>query len=132
MSAREQTFSPHGAFIPALSEATVSAIIPARNEEAVIAACIESLVRQQEISGIVVVDDQSSDGTAGVVRDLIGKYPHIRLLQTGRLPDGWVGKNHALWTGVQQAKGDWLLFTNADTHPESNSPARPLQIPHAH
>src|SRR5260370_41669624 len=124
MSAREQTFSPHGAFIPALSEATVSAIIPARNEEAVIAACLESLGRQQEISGIVVVDDQSSDGTAGVVRDLIGKYPHIRLLQTCRLPDGWRGQNHAPWTGVPQAKGDWLLFTDAEAGHEANSASR--------
>ncbi len=132
MSAREQNFSPHGAFIPALSEATVSAIIPARNEEAVIAACIESLVRQQEISGIVVVDDQSSDGTAGVVRSLMSKYPRLRLLQTDRLPDGWVGKNHALWTGVQQAKGDWLLFTDADAEHESNSAARALQIAEEH
>ncbi len=132
MSASEQNFSPHGAFVPALSQATVSAIIPARNEEAIIAACIESLVRQQEISEIVVVDDQSSDGTAGVVRSLMSKYPRLRLLQTDRLPDGWVGKNHALWTGVQQAKGDWLLFTDADAEHQSNSAARALQIAQEH
>src|SRR6266581_2053036 len=132
MSAREQNFSPHGAFVPALSQATVSAIIPARNEEAIIAACIESLVRQQEISEIVVVDDQSTDGTAGVVRSLMSKYARLRLLQADRLPDGWVGKNYALWTGVQQAKGDWLLFTDADAEHESNSAARALQIAQEH
>src|SRR2546421_5054951 len=114
MAANGQNTPPHDAFIPASSAAPVSAIIPARNEEAVIATCIESLARQQEISEILVVDDQSTDGTADVVRDLIGKYAHVRLLQAERLPDGWVGKNHALWTGVQHAKGAWLLFTDAD------------------
>src|SRR5438128_10344551 len=102
MSIGEQNIAPDSAFTPASSPGTVSAIIPARNEEAVIATCIESLARQPEICAIVVVDDQSTDGTASVVRNLIGKYPHLRLLQTDRLPDGWVGKNHALWTGIQQ------------------------------
>src|SRR5437899_12695301 len=102
MPANEQNTFAHDAFIPASSAAPVSAIIPARNEEAVIATCIESLARQQEISEIVVVDDQSTDGTAGLVRDLIGAYPHLRLLQTGGLPGGWVGQNYAPLTGVQQ------------------------------
>ncbi len=128
MSIAKQNIAPNGAFTPAPSTGTVSAIIPARNEEPVIAACIESLARQPEISEIVVVDDQSTDGTARVVRDLTGKYPHLQLLQTDRLPDGWVGKNHALWTGVQQAKGDWLLFTDADAEHEPGSVARVLQI----
>jgi glycosyltransferase involved in cell wall biosynthesis len=128
MLTAEQNTSPHGAFISAPSPATVSAIIPARNEESVIATCIESLACQQEISEIVVVDDQSTDGTARVVRNLTGKYPHLRLLQTGGLPDGWVGKNHALWTGVQQAKGEWLLFTDADAEHEPGSAACALQI----
>jgi glycosyltransferase involved in cell wall biosynthesis len=128
MPTAEQNTSPHGAFISAPSPGTVSAIIPARNEEAVIATCIESLACQPGISEIVVVDDQSTDGTARVVRNLTGKYPHLRLLQTGGLPDGWVGKNHALWTGVQQAKGEWLLFTDADAEHEPGSVTRGLQI----
>jgi glycosyltransferase involved in cell wall biosynthesis len=123
-----ENIAPDGVFTPASTPGTVSAIIPARNEEAVIATCIESLARQPEISEIVVVDDQSTDGTASVVRNLSGKYQHLRLLQTDRLPDGWVGKNHALWTGVQQAKGDWLLFTDADAEHEQGSVARALQI----
>ena len=132
MSASEQNISPQGGFISTPSPNTVSAIIPARNEEAVIATCIESLARQQEISEILVVDDQSTDGTADVVRDLIGKYAHVRLLQVERLPDGWVGKNHALWTGVQHAKGAWLLFTDADAEHDATSAARALQIAQEH
>src|SRR5882762_1162877 len=103
MPTAEQNTSPHGAFVSASLPPTVSAIIPARNEEWVIATGIESLARQPEVSEIVVVDDQSTDGTARVVRNLTDKYPRLRLLQAARLPDGWVGKNHALWTGVQQA-----------------------------
>jgi glycosyltransferase involved in cell wall biosynthesis len=131
MVANEQN-TPRDAFIPGSSAASVSAIIPARNEEAVIATCIESLARQPEISEILVVDDQSTDGTAGVVRNLMRKYAHLRLLQTDGLPDGWVGKNYALWTGVQQAKGAWLLFTDADAEHQSNSAACALQIAQEH
>jgi glycosyltransferase involved in cell wall biosynthesis len=128
MSIAEQNIAPDDAFTPASTPGTVSAIIPARNEEAVIATCIESLGRQREISEIVVVDDQSTDGTAAVVRNLVSKFSQVRLLQTSELPDGWVGKNHALWTGVQQAKGDWLLFTDADAEHEPGSVTRALQI----
>ena len=107
---------------------TITAIIPARNEEAVIAACVESLARQREISEILVVNDQSSDRTASIVEGLMEKIPKLRLLETGKLPDGWVGKNYALWVGVQQARGSWLLFTDADAEHAENSAARALEI----
>jgi glycosyltransferase involved in cell wall biosynthesis len=108
----------------------VTAIVPARNEEAVIAACIESLARQPEIAQILVVNDQSSDATAEVVRNCMKEIPDLRLLKTNGLPDGWVGKNHALWVGVQQAVCPWLLFTDADARHVSNSVERALQIAH--
>src|SRR5216683_124976 len=128
MSTGDQNISPHGASIPACSGATVSAIIPARNEEAVIATCIESLASQPEIAEILVVNDQSTDGTARVVRSLMEKISNLRLLESGGLPDGWVGKNHALWVGVQKAKRAWLLFTDADADHERDSASRALQI----
>ena len=108
----------------------VTAIVPARNEEAVIAACVESLARQPEIAQILVVNDQSSDATADVVRGCMKEIPNLRLLETSQLPDGWVGKNHALWVGVQQATSPWLLFTDADAQHSGNSVARALQIAH--
>src|SRR5215470_4377364 len=74
----------------------VTAIVPARNEESVIAACTESLARQPEIAQIFVVNDQSSDETAEVVRGCMKEIPNLRLLETNNLPDGWVGKNHAV------------------------------------
>lgn len=110
----------------------VTAIIPARNEEAVIASCIESLARQPEIGEILAVNDQSADGTVSVVHRLMEKIPNLRLLESAELPDGWVGKNHALWIGARQAKGAWLLFTDADAEHESNSAARALQIAKEH
>jgi glycosyltransferase involved in cell wall biosynthesis len=107
---------------------SVSAIVPARNEEAVVAACISSLACQPEISEILVVNDQSTDATADVVRSLTARIPKLRLLESGGLPEGWVGKNHALWVGVQKAKCDWFLFTDADAEHQQDSASRALKI----
>ena len=117
-----------GTAVPAATSGSVTAIVPARDEEAVVAACIASLASQTEIAEILVVNDQSTDGTARVVRSLLEKIPNLRLLETAGLPDGWVGKNHALWVGVQQAQYTWLLFTDADAEHERNSASRALQI----
>jgi glycosyltransferase involved in cell wall biosynthesis len=106
----------------------VTAIVPARNEETTIAACITSLANQPEIAEILVVNDQSTDATATVVCGLMAKIPNLRLLESGELPDGWVGKNHALWVGVLKAKSPWLLFTDADAEHERDSVSRALQI----
>jgi glycosyltransferase involved in cell wall biosynthesis len=114
--------------LPASVQGCVSAIIPARNEEAVITACIESLASQPEIGEILVVNDQSSDGTESVIQELTKKVRNLRLLQTNSLPDGWVGKNYALSVGVRQSKGTWLLFTDADAVHERDSAARALQM----
>lgn len=105
-----------------------SVIVPARNEEAVIAACVESLIRQKEITEIVVVNDQSTDKTAEIVRDLAAKYPHVKMIDVAQLPAGWVGKNYAVWLGAREAKGDWLLFTDADAVHERQAAARAMEI----
>ncbi len=120
--------SSTGTLVAAASAGSVTVIVPARNEEAVIAACIASLANQPEIAEILVVNDQSTDGTATVVSGLMEKISHLRLLESGELPDGWVGKNHALWVGVQQAKCAWLLFTDADAEHERDSVSHALQI----
>ncbi|MGH9861295.1 MAG: glycosyltransferase [Candidatus Acidiferrales bacterium] len=94
---------------------SITAIVPARNEEANIARCVESLAAQAEIAEIIVVNDESSDGTAALLAELIERIPRLTVLETGGVPDGWLGKNHAVWLGAQQATGEWLLFTDADT-----------------
>jgi hypothetical protein len=106
----------------------VSAIVPARNEDEVIAACVESLVPQKEILEILVVNDQSTDKTEEILRGLTARHPQVRMLEITNLPAGWVGKNNAVWTGASEAKGDWLLFTDADAVHERDSAAKALDI----
>jgi len=92
----------------------ISAIVPARNEEAVIAACVESLAAQPEIAEIIAVNDQSSDRTQEILQELAQRIPTLRVVEAAVPPPGCVGKNHACWIGAQQAEGEWLLFTDAD------------------
>src|SRR4051812_11679791 len=107
---------------------SVSAIVPARNEEAVIAACVRALARQPEIREILVINDQSSDKTAEIVGVLRSEIPRLRLLETREIPGGWLGKNNAVWTGAKEASGSWLLFTDADTELLDGAAARALEI----
>jgi GT2 family glycosyltransferase len=104
----------------------VSAIIPARNEEASIARAVESVAAQPEIAEIIVVDDQSTDRTAAILAELSERIPKLKILHTRALPQGWVGKNYAVTLAVDVAQGDWLLFTDADTCHMPGSTCRAL------
>ncbi len=104
----------------------ISAIVPARNEEAAIAASVESLAAQPEIGEIIVINDQSSDGTATILAKLAERISRLRVLSTEKLPEGWVGKNYAVWLGAGAATGKWLLFTDADAIHLPGSAARAL------
>lgn len=104
----------------------VSAIIPARNEEASIARAVESVAAQAEIGEVIVVNDESTDRTGQILADLAKRIPKLRLLETDALPSGWTGKNYALSTGAAIAKGNWLLFTDADTFHLPGSTAHAL------
>lgn len=107
---------------------TISAIVPARNEETVIGACIESLARQPEIAAIIVVNDESTDRTADIVRELMLKIPHLRLLDSHAVAPGWIGKNHAAALGAKDATTPWLLFTDADAEHQPGAARRALQL----
>src|ERR1700690_2924471 len=110
-----QQSKPHSLAVPARREfqKLISAIVPARNEEALIARAVESLAAQAEIFEIIVVDDQSTDGTPDILRDLSARLPQLKVLQNAELPPGWTGKNHAVAGGAAIAGGEWLLFTDA-------------------
>src|SRR5262245_11172386 len=110
----------------------ISAIVPARNEEAVIAACIESLAVQPEIAEIIAVNDQSSDGTPEILRGLALRIPGLKVVDVPAPPAGWVGKNHAVWVGAQQAAGEWLLFTDADAVLQEGAVAKALGLAGEH
>jgi len=100
---------------------TVSVIVPARNEEACLGACLESLVAQVGVAfEIIVVDDGSSDRT----RSIAESFPGVLVIEPGPLPPGWSGKNNAVSAGVRRARGEWLLFTDADTVHRPGSMAR--------
>ena len=108
--------------------AAISVIVPARNEEPTIAACIESLALQPEIAEILVVNDQSTDKTADIVRGLTATIPRLRLLETNGVPPGWVGKNNAVALGASKAAQPWLLFTDADAELQPGATAGALQV----
>jgi chlorobactene glucosyltransferase len=107
-------------------EPVISAVVPARNEEAVIARAVESLAAQPEIAEIIVVNDQSTDRTAAVLEELAARIPRLRVVQGTAPAAGWTGKNFAIAQGVAQARGEWLLFTDADVEHLPESAARAL------
>jgi glycosyltransferase involved in cell wall biosynthesis len=90
----------------------VSVIVPARNEEVCLGNCLESLVAQTGVAfEIIVVDDHSTDRT----REIAASFAGVRVIDARPLPEGWTGKNNAVFTGAREARGEWLLFTDADT-----------------
>jgi glycosyltransferase involved in cell wall biosynthesis len=104
----------------------VSAIIPARNEEASIARAVESIAAQPAIEEVIVVNDQSTDGTSEILAGLSARIPKLKIINIDALPPGWVGKNYAVAVGAAAAQGEWLLFTDADTFHMAGSTRRAL------
>ena len=90
----------------------VSIIVPARNEEASLGDCLRSLVGQDGVTWeVIVVDDGSTDRT----QEIAGSFAGVRVIAAPSLPAGWTGKNNAVVAGAAAARGEWLLFTDADT-----------------
>jgi cellulose synthase/poly-beta-1,6-N-acetylglucosamine synthase-like glycosyltransferase len=109
-------------FVESKAAPAVSVIVPARNEEACLADCLRSLTGQScPDYEVIVVDDQSTDGTRAVARGFT-----VRVVDADPLPPGWSGKCNAVWSGAKVAKGKWLLFTDADTKHAPDSIAQGL------
>jgi glycosyltransferase involved in cell wall biosynthesis len=96
----------------------LSVIIPARNEEDCLGDCLRSLVNQSESVWqlgrdweVLVIDDNSTDRTHAIASSL----PDVTVLYAPVLEKGWTGKANAVWAGANAARGEWLLFTDADT-----------------
>jgi len=90
----------------------VSIIVPARNEEACLGRCLDSLTRQKEVVfEVLVVNDGSTDGTRAIALS----FPRVRVVDAPPPPSDWNGKSNALAAGAREAEGEWLLFTDADT-----------------
>ena len=95
---------------------SISVVVAAKDEEANIETCIDSLLRQDYPHyDVVVVDDRSTDRTPQIL-DRLERQAEGRLLvrTVSTLRDGWFGKNHAMREGVSASRGDWILFTDAD------------------
>jgi glycosyltransferase involved in cell wall biosynthesis len=124
-------------------ELELSVIVPARNEETSLPACLASLVRQSEPGfelgthwELIVVNDDSTDTTRAIASDFAAKYAGITVLDAPPLDlstsGGFTGKNNACWTGAQAAGGAWLLFTDADTVHETNDLSRSIREAERH
>ncbi|HLG63303.1 MAG TPA: glycosyltransferase [Ktedonosporobacter sp.] len=111
--------------VTATTSPMVSIIVPARNEEGNIRRCVESLLEQDYASyEVIVVDDESTDNTGRILDELAASHPHgsrLWVLRLRDLPAGWAGKPHAIHMGRQEARGEWLLFTDADTRHAPNA-----------
>jgi glycosyltransferase involved in cell wall biosynthesis len=102
----------------------LSVIIPARNEEAVLPGCLASLLAQDDavLLGLnrdwelLIVDDGSTDRTRAIAEEAAAQHPAVAVLSAPPLDvRAFTGKSNACWAAAQQARGRWLLFTDADT-----------------
>lgn len=95
---------------------SVSVIVPARDEAQRIEATARSFLAQHAVDmQLIVVDDRSSDDTMSVLKRIAAEDSRLEPMRIDDLPEGWLGKCHALNSGARQARGDWLLFADADT-----------------
>ncbi|MFG0255684.1 MAG: glycosyltransferase family 2 protein [Rhodopirellula sp. JB053] len=104
-----------GQLNPVDEQPSVSVLIPARNEAAGIRQSVESILENTGADlEVVVLDDDSEDDTAQIVRELSDADTRVRLIQGRGLPEGWNGKQHACYQLAEAAKHDLLLFLDAD------------------
>ncbi|WP_238324780.1 glycosyltransferase [Pseudacidobacterium ailaaui] len=113
----------------------LTVIIPARNEQDCLEACLQSLVSQSDADWtlgrdweVLVVDDHSTDLT----RKIAAAFSDVTVLDAPPSPPGWTGKANAVWTGAKRAAGRWLLFTDADTLHEPGNLRRALHEAEKH
>lgn len=100
----------------------VSIIVPARNEQANIRCCVHALLDQDYPDfEVIVVDDRSTDATPAILAELSAREARMLVVNGLELPQGWAGKPHALYQAARVAKGDWLLFVDADTFLSPNA-----------
>jgi len=120
---------------PQTSQPMISIIIPAKNEEKNIVACVSALQDQDYPNyEIIVANDSSSDQTEALLQSLgaVQLFPKdsqrqplsskpLQYFNCPKTPEGWTGKNYALDQAIPFAQGTWFLFTDADTRHETSS-----------
>jgi cellulose synthase/poly-beta-1,6-N-acetylglucosamine synthase-like glycosyltransferase len=112
---------------PSAREPSLLVVVPARDEEGNIGACVRALLASRLTRlRVRVVDDGSSDRTAAIARAIAEGDPRLEVVEAGPLPDGWRGKNHAAWIGARGAAEDFVLFADADLRVGPDCLARAL------
>jgi len=107
----------------------VSIIAAARNEQRNIRAALQSLLDLAYSDyELIVVNDRSEDATGRILDSIAAAHPRLQVIHIDALPPGWLGKNHALWVGSQQASGKLLLFTDADIIMEPTAVTRAVNF----
>jgi len=110
----------------------ISVIIPTRNEADRVENCIKTLKKQSYSKFEVIIVDDSTDNTVEVLKKLIDGDQRFKIIKQNRLPDGWVGKSFALQQASREARGEWLLFLDADIalHPKTMENALYYAVKH--
>lgn len=112
-------------WLDAAAREKVSVLIPARNEATGIQASLDSILSNRGLEfEVIVLDDQSEDATATIVREAMLHHSNLRMIEGIPLPDGWNGKQHACWRLANQASYDRLLFLDADVRLSSDAVLR--------
>lgn len=107
----------------------VSVVIAARDEARHIAMAVHSVLDQDYPAlEVVAVDDRSTDGTGQILDRLAEGHDRVRVLHVDALPDGWLGKNHALQQGADAATGEIFLFTDADVVMRPSAVSRAVAV----
>lgn len=107
----------------------LSVIIPARNEARNIEACARSvLASTYPRLEVIVVDDRSEDDTGAIARRLTSEDARLRVVDAPPLPEGWFGKQWACTTGAEVARGEWLVFIDADSRHAPDLLTRSLNL----
>ncbi len=123
------SLSPNG-ITPSSNPRRVSIIVPARNEQEHLERALTALLDLDYPNvEVIAVDDRSSDQTGAIMDRLAATHANrsrLRVIHVSDLPEGWLGKPHAMWTAARQATGDWLLFTDADIHFRADAVRRAL------
>jgi dolichol-phosphate mannosyltransferase len=89
--------------------ATISVVVPARDEADRLPACLEALAAERDAAEVIVVDDESTDATAA-----IAEAAGVRVVRGAPLPEGWAGKAWALQQGLDAARSELVVFLDAD------------------
>ena len=104
-------------WLPTALLSTFDVLVPTCNEEETIGKALEGLRAQRYPNlEIIVVNDRSTDRTGEIVDRIAATDDRVQAIHIEHLPDGWLGKVHALHIASQHATGEWMLFTDADIH----------------